>query len=93
MKLYRECGGGRTDPVIKSLYLVSCHEHCIEFCLFLVFCSYLSLRLDGRVRGSSVGYPPWNALVGQLPPVKGTWSGLLDGRILYKFFLFLKADL
>ncbi|KAF7818496.1 protein LOW PSII ACCUMULATION 1, chloroplastic [Senna tora] len=40
---------------------------------------YLSLRLDGRVRGSGVGYPPWNAMVAQLPPVKGIWSGLLDG--------------
>ncbi|KAJ7972558.1 protein LOW PSII ACCUMULATION 1, chloroplastic-like [Quillaja saponaria] len=40
---------------------------------------YLSLRLDGRVRGSGVGYPPWNALVAQLPQVKGIWSGLLDG--------------
>nr|XP_043635534.1 protein LOW PSII ACCUMULATION 1, chloroplastic [Erigeron canadensis] len=40
---------------------------------------YLSLRLDGRVRGSGVGYPPWNAFVAQLPPVKGMWSGLLDG--------------
>lgn len=40
---------------------------------------YLSLRMDGRVRGSGVGYPPWNALVAQLPPVKGIWSGILDG--------------
>lgn len=40
---------------------------------------YLSLRLDGRVRGSGVGYPPWNAFVVQLPPVKGIWLGLLDG--------------
>ncbi|KAJ0110500.1 hypothetical protein Patl1_01658 [Pistacia atlantica] len=40
---------------------------------------YLSLRLDGRVRGSGVGYPPWNAFVAQLPPVKGMWTGLLDG--------------
>ncbi|CAN0897763.1 Protein LOW PSII ACCUMULATION 1, chloroplastic [Linum grandiflorum] len=40
---------------------------------------YLSLRLDGRVRGSGVGYPPWNAFVAQLPPVKGIWGGLLDG--------------
>lgn len=40
---------------------------------------YMSLRLDGRVRGSGVGYPPWNAFVAQLPPVKGMWSGLLDG--------------
>ncbi|CAN1269994.1 Protein LOW PSII ACCUMULATION 1, chloroplastic [Linum perenne] len=40
---------------------------------------YLSLRLDGRVRASGVGYPPWNAFVAQLPPVKGIWGGLLDG--------------
>ncbi|XP_055813071.1 protein LOW PSII ACCUMULATION 1, chloroplastic [Solanum dulcamara] len=40
---------------------------------------YLSLRLDGRVRGSGVGCPSWNAFVVQLPPVKGIWSGLLDG--------------
>lgn len=40
---------------------------------------YLSLRLSGRVRGSGVGYPPWNAFVAQLPPTKGLWSGLLDG--------------
>ncbi|MFS7914791.1 hypothetical protein Hanom_Chr02g00157661 [Helianthus anomalus] len=40
---------------------------------------YLSLQLDGRVRGSGVAYPPWNAFVAQLPPVKGMWSGLLDG--------------
>ncbi|KAM5563233.1 protein LOW PSII ACCUMULATION 1, chloroplastic [Rosa sericea] len=40
---------------------------------------YISLRLDGRVRGSGIGYPPWNAFVAQLPPVKGMWSGLLDG--------------
>ncbi|RZR94229.1 hypothetical protein BHM03_00022891 [Ensete ventricosum] len=37
----------------------------------LDFCRYLSLRMDGRVRGSGVGYPPWNGLVAQLPPVKG----------------------
>ncbi|KAL8101986.1 hypothetical protein AgCh_033766 [Apium graveolens] len=40
---------------------------------------YLSLRLDGRVRGSGVGYPPWNAFVAQLPPMKGLWTGLFDG--------------
>uniref|UniRef100_A0A7C9A847 Protein LOW PSII ACCUMULATION 1, chloroplastic n=1 Tax=Opuntia streptacantha TaxID=393608 RepID=A0A7C9A847_OPUST len=40
---------------------------------------YMSLRMDGRVRGSGVGYPPWNAFVAQLPPIKGMWSGLLDG--------------
>ncbi|XP_062185865.1 protein LOW PSII ACCUMULATION 1, chloroplastic isoform X2 [Phragmites australis] len=46
---------------------------------------YLSLRMDGRVRGSGVGYPPWQAFVAQLPPVKGMWSGLfdgMDGRVL-----------
>jgi hypothetical protein len=42
-------------------------------------CRYLSLRLDGRVRGSGVGYPPWQAFVAQLPPVKGMWTGLFDG--------------
>ncbi|PNT61436.1 hypothetical protein BRADI_5g15130v3 [Brachypodium distachyon] len=40
---------------------------------------YLSLRMDGRVRGSGVGYPPWQAFVAQLPLVKGMWSGFLDG--------------
>ncbi|KNA18983.1 hypothetical protein SOVF_065770 isoform A [Spinacia oleracea] len=40
---------------------------------------YMSLRMDGRVRGSGVGYPPWGAFVAQLPQVKGLWSGLLDG--------------
>ncbi|XP_059626121.1 protein LOW PSII ACCUMULATION 1, chloroplastic [Cornus florida] len=40
---------------------------------------YISLRMDGRVRGSGVGYPSWNAFVAQLPPVKGMWSGILDG--------------
>lgn len=48
-----------------------------SFCLYV--CRYISLRLDGRVRGSGIGYPPWNAFVAQLPPVKGMWSGLLDG--------------
>uniref|UniRef100_A0A0C9RPJ5 TSA: Wollemia nobilis Ref_Wollemi_Transcript_29031_1282 transcribed RNA sequence n=1 Tax=Wollemia nobilis TaxID=56998 RepID=A0A0C9RPJ5_9CONI len=40
---------------------------------------YISLRMDGRVRGSGVGYPPWNAFVAQLPPLKGLWAGVLDG--------------
>lgn len=40
---------------------------------------YISLRMDGRVRGSGIGYPPWHAFVAQLPPVKGMWAGLLDG--------------
>lgn len=51
----------------------------IDFFAIFIMCRYLSLRLDGRVRGSGVGYPPWNAFVVQLPPVKGIWSGLLDG--------------
>ncbi|XP_066167551.1 uncharacterized protein [Oryza sativa Japonica Group] len=42
-------------------------------------CRYLSLRPDSRVRGSDVGYPPWQAFVAQLPPVKGMWSDLLNG--------------
>eukprot|EP00850_Spirogloea_muscicola_P002276 SM000008S22365 [mRNA] locus=s8:1249062:1250955:- [translate_table: standard] len=40
---------------------------------------YISLRLDGRVRGSGVGPPPWSRLVAQLPPMKGIWAGALDG--------------
>lgn len=32
---------------------------------------YVSLRLDGRVRGSGVGTPPWPRLVAQLPPTDG----------------------
>lgn len=40
---------------------------------------YLSLRLDGRVRGSGTGFPPWGAFVAQLPPLKGIWNGVLDG--------------
>lgn len=52
----------------------------VKFIAFIVVLfRYLSLRLDGRVRGSGVAYPPWNAFVAQLPPAKGIWSGLLDG--------------
>ncbi|KAL3678814.1 hypothetical protein R1sor_021770 [Riccia sorocarpa] len=40
---------------------------------------YISLRLDGRVRGSGVSLPPWKAFVAQLPPMKGIWKGPLDG--------------
>ena len=32
---------------------------------------YVSLRLDGRVRGSGVGAPPWERIVAQLPPTDG----------------------
>ncbi|KAG2256533.1 hypothetical protein Bca52824_075827 [Brassica carinata] len=34
---------------------------------------------DGRVRGSGVGYPPRQAFVARLPPVKGIGTGLLNG--------------
>jgi hypothetical protein len=40
---------------------------------------YVSLRKDGRVRGSGMGCPPWAALAAQLPPEEGIWTGLLDG--------------
>eukprot|EP00241_Pyramimonas_parkeae_P023361 CAMPEP_0114319410 /NCGR_PEP_ID=MMETSP0059-20121206/25225_1 /TAXON_ID=36894 /ORGANISM="Pyramimonas parkeae, Strain CCMP726" /LENGTH=288 /DNA_ID=CAMNT_0001446413 /DNA_START=57 /DNA_END=924 /DNA_ORIENTATION=+ len=37
---------------------------------------YMSLRMDGRVRGSGKGCPPWDRLAVQLPPVSGTWDRL-----------------
>ena len=40
---------------------------------------YVSLRLDGRVRGSGMGMPPFERLVAQLPPTSGIWKGLFDG--------------
>lgn len=42
---------------------------------------YISLRMDGRVRGSGTGSPPWDRLAVALPPVSGpgAWGGLLDG--------------
>ncbi|KAL6746408.1 hypothetical protein V8C86DRAFT_2944000 [Haematococcus lacustris] len=40
---------------------------------------YISLRKDGRVRGSGMGCPPWGQLAAQLPPEEGIWTGLLDG--------------
>jgi hypothetical protein len=40
---------------------------------------YLSLRLDGRVRGSGQGRPPWAKLAAALPPTEGFFGGLLDG--------------
>ncbi|KAH0863511.1 hypothetical protein HID58_080722 [Brassica napus] len=39
----------------------------------------VSVILDGRVRGSGVGYPPRQAFVARLPPVKGIGTGLLNG--------------
>lgn len=40
---------------------------------------YVSLRLDGRVRASGVGLPPWSLLAASLPPVDGFFGGFLDG--------------
>lgn len=40
---------------------------------------YLSLRMDGRVRGSGKGCPPWERLAVQLPKTDGIWKGLGDG--------------
>jgi len=40
---------------------------------------YVSLRLDGRVRASGTGSPPWERFVAQLAPLSGAWKGVLDG--------------
>jgi len=42
---------------------------------------YIGLRLDGRVRASGVGMPPFERFSLELAPVggAGAWSGLLDG--------------
>ncbi len=32
---------------------------------------YISLRLDGRVRASGLGAPPWQRLIAQLPKAEG----------------------
>ncbi|CAL8462655.1 g2188 [Coccomyxa elongata] len=42
---------------------------------------YISLRLDGRVRGSGQGPPPWQRLIAQLAPLEGdgAWKGFFDG--------------
>lgn len=40
---------------------------------------YVSLRLDGRVRGSGRGAPPWGIMAAQLPPTDGFFGGFLDG--------------
>ena len=78
------CVSGLFSPTILVLSFSALR---LRFCYVVInfslssfwFYRYLSLRMDGRVRGSGVGYPPWNAFVAQLPPVKGIWSGLLDG--------------
>ena len=40
---------------------------------------YVGLRLDGRVRASGLGCPPWGKFAASLPPTEGFFSGLLDG--------------
>ena len=40
---------------------------------------YVSLRMDGRVRASGVGQPPWALLATSLPPLDGVFKGFLDG--------------
>lgn len=40
---------------------------------------YVGLRLDGRVRASGAGCPPWSIIAKQLAPVEGMWGGFLDG--------------
>jgi hypothetical protein len=40
---------------------------------------YVSLRMDGRVRASGVGPPPWALLASSLPPTSGVFGGWLDG--------------
>ena len=46
---------------------------------------YVGLRMDGRVRASGLGFPPWPIFVAQLTPKEGIWgtefmSGF-DGRV------------
>ena len=48
---------------------------------------YVGLRLDGRVRASGTGCPPWRAFAAQLPPMEGFFGagGIfdgMDGRVL-----------
>lgn len=40
---------------------------------------YVSLRMDGRVRGSGVRLPPWDRMAKQLAPTQGIWKGFGDG--------------
>lgn len=40
---------------------------------------YIGLRMDGRVRASGVGQPPWAIFAAQLPPANGMWTGFMDG--------------
>uniref|UniRef100_A0A061QXT6 Uncharacterized protein n=1 Tax=Tetraselmis sp. GSL018 TaxID=582737 RepID=A0A061QXT6_9CHLO len=40
---------------------------------------YVGLRLDGRVRASGRGCPPWAQFAAELAPMEGMWKGLFDG--------------
>eukprot|EP00884_Botryococcus_braunii_P018390 jgi/Botrbrau1/5234/Bobra.0172s0096.1 len=40
---------------------------------------YVGLRIDGRVRASGTGIPPWGIFAAQLAPLKGIWQGFGDG--------------
>ena len=39
---------------------------------------YVGLRMDGRVRSSGTGSPPWSRFAKELPPTD-TWGGVMDG--------------
>ena len=50
---------------------------------------YISLRMDGRVRRSGAGSPPWDWLAVALPPVSGS-RGVADysadrGKYIYTY--------
>mmetsp|Transcript_34359 Transcript_34359/g.97322 ORF Transcript_34359/g.97322 Transcript_34359/m.97322 type:complete len:323 (-) Transcript_34359:123-1091(-) len=40
---------------------------------------YVGLRLDGRVRASGKGCPPWAQFAVELAPLEGMWKGFFDG--------------
>ncbi len=39
---------------------------------------YVGLRMDGRVRSSGTGIPPWDRFAKELPPTD-SWGGVMDG--------------
>ena len=46
---------------------------------------YIGLRMDGRVRASGKGQPPWTKFIAELTPSAGIWSSEFmrgfDGRV------------
>jgi len=44
---------------------------------------YVSLRLDGRVRASGTGSPPWERFVAQLAPLSGLFCHSLELAVTY----------